>query len=67
MTTTSVTLKPYSLTELAKLYDVCIKTMKKWMKPFLAEIGEKNGRFYTISQVKIIFLKIGVPGQISAD
>ena len=67
MTTTSVSLKPYSLTELSKLYSVCIKTMKRWMKPFLAEIGEKNGRFYTISQVKIIFSKIGLPGQISAD
>jgi len=67
MKTTSVPLRPYSLTELSNLYSVCIKTMKKWMKPFIEEIGEKNGRFYTINQVKTIFLRIGVPGQISND
>ena len=67
MKTTSIPLKPYSLTELSKLYSVCIKTIKKWMKPFTEEIGEKNGRFYTINQVKVIFLRIGLPGQISND
>ena len=67
MKTTSIPLKPYSLTELSKLYSVCIKTIKKWMKPFSEEIGEKNGRFYTINQVKVIFSKIGLPGEISND
>ena len=67
MKTTSIPLKPYSLTELSKLYSVCIKTIKKWMKPFSEEIGEKNGRFYTINQVKLIFSKICLPGEISND
>ena len=38
MKTNTVALKPYSFTELAKLYDVCIRTMKKWMVPFEEEV-----------------------------
>jgi hypothetical protein len=54
-------IKPYSTKELASIYDVCDKTMKKWIKPFVAEVGEKNGRYYSVAQVKIIFDKLGVP------
>jgi hypothetical protein len=32
------------------------------MVPFAMQIGEKNGRYYTVLQVRIIFEKIGVPG-----
>ena len=67
MKTNIVRLKPYSLTELSKLYDVCIRTMKKWLGPFEAEVGAKCGRYYTITQVKIIFEKIGVPGEIVVE
>ena len=54
-------IKPYSTKDLASIYDVCDKTMKKWIKPFTSEIGEKNGRYYSVAQVKIIFDKLGVP------
>jgi hypothetical protein len=60
----TIQLKPYSLVELAKLYTVCDRTMKKWIKPFEQEVGEKNGRYYSISQVKIIFDKLGLPSEI---
>ena len=36
-------IKPYSTKELANIYDVCDKTMKKWIKPFSEQVGEKNG------------------------
>ncbi|MEY2828675.1 MAG: hypothetical protein RIQ33_533 [Bacteroidota bacterium] len=58
----SFELKPYSITELAKVYSVCNRTIKKWMRPFEKEIGEKQGRYYTVSQVKVVFEKIGLPG-----
>ena len=67
MKTNTVALKPYSFTELAKLYDVCIRTMKKWMVPFEEEVGEKRGRYYTIAQVKIIFEKLGLPAVIVVE
>ena len=57
-------LKSYSLTELSNLYNVSIRTMKKWMIPFEHEFGAKFGRYYTINQVRIIFERLGLPCEI---
>jgi hypothetical protein len=62
-----IQLRPYSLAEMGRLYSVCDRTFKKWVEPFAKEIGEKKGRYYTISQVKIIFEKLGLPGEIEVD
>ncbi len=58
-----IEIRHYSTKELAKLYGVCDKTLLKWMKRFEKEIGPKEGRYFTIAQVKIIFEKIGWPGR----
>ncbi|HEV8283830.1 MAG TPA: hypothetical protein VGQ09_05955 [Chitinophagaceae bacterium] len=63
----TIQLRPYSMAELARLYCVCDRTFKKWIAPFAEEIGLKPGRYYTISQVKIIFEKLGLPGEIQID
>ena len=55
-------MKHYSTKELARFYGVCDKTLLKWMKPFSNDIGQKQGRYYTVAQVKIIFDKLGMPG-----
>ncbi len=47
--------KPYTHKELSDYYDVCDKTLKKGLVPFAIQIGEKNGRYYTVVQVRIIF------------
>jgi hypothetical protein len=57
-----VELKPYTIAELADMYGVSKKTFRKWLEPFQELIGERNGFFYTIIQVKIIFEKLGLPG-----
>jgi transposase-like protein len=62
----SKNIKPYSLAELARLYEVCVRTMRKWMQPFTEEIGKRRGRYYTISQVKTIFEKLGYPANVEA-
>jgi transposase len=54
-------IRPYSTKDLAAIYGVCVKTMNRWIKPFAETIGTKNGRFYSVAQVKIIFDKLGVP------
>jgi hypothetical protein len=54
-------IRPYSTKELAGIYNVCDKTMKKWINPFIDEVGKKNGRYYSVVQVKAIFDKLGVP------
>lgn len=59
--------KPYSTKELAEIYGICDKTFKKWIKPFLDEIGIKQGRYYNVIQVKIIFAKLGVPCKMKQD
>ena len=62
-----IALKPYTLNELSKLYGVNFRTLKVWLKPFLSEIGEKKGRYYTIPQVKIIFKKLDLPSKIDLE
>lgn len=54
-------IRPYSTKDLASIYGVCVKTFKKWITPFATEIGEKNGRYFSVAQVKIIFEKLDVP------
>lgn len=61
---TQIKLKPYSITELARIYGVDPRTLKKWLIPFEQEIGIKQGRFYQIPQVKIIFEKLSLPSEI---
>ena len=49
-------------TQLALLYKVCPKTLAKWLKPFITEIGDLPGTYlFTPAQVKTIFDKIGEP------
>ena len=57
----TVEVKHYSTKELARFYGVCDKTLLKWMKPFEIDIGQRQGRYYTVAQVKIIFEKLGEP------
>lgn len=67
VTNNTIQLKAYSTGELAKLYGVSWRTLKKWIAPFEAEIGERRGRFYTITQVRIIFDKLSLPATIGID
>ena len=63
----AIKLKPYTVLELARMYEVSDRTMKKWLKPFENQIGTKIGYFYTIAQVKIIFEKLGTPGETTNE
>ena len=58
-------IKPYSSKELRQLYQVSQRTLLKWLQPFKGEIGKRNGHFYTVPQVEIIFSKLGVPYTIN--
>jgi hypothetical protein len=54
-------LRPHTLKELCALYGVCRLTFRKWLKPFEKEIGVRNGMYYSVLQVKVIFNKLGYP------
>lgn len=56
-------LKPYSLKELCGMYNVSKNTFKKWLCDFPEELGKRNGYYYSVIQVTLIFEKLGVPGK----
>jgi hypothetical protein len=56
-----IRLKPYSITELAELYECSLKTLKTWLRYFEKELGPRMGHYYTPKQIKIIFEELGVP------
>jgi len=62
-----ILVKPYMIRELCALYGVTDKVFRKWLKPFKDQIGERLGRYYTVSQVETIFNKLGVPYMIGED
>lgn len=54
-------IRSYSIGELSKLYNMSVKTMNRWLKPHNEVIGKREGRYYTVKQVKMIFDLIGLP------
>lgn len=60
-------LKPYGVKELCYLYEITDKTLKRWLKPFNQDIGTRNGRYYNVIQVEIIFTKLGVPRDVREE
>lgn len=54
-------IRPYSKKELTTMYAVSQKTMTRWLKPHLSKIGQREGRYYNVKQVKIIFDILGLP------
>jgi hypothetical protein len=60
-TTMDNMIKPCTITELADMYGVSLKTFRKWLQPHEEAIGKRLGRYYTTLQVRIIFDKLGFP------
>lgn len=54
-------LRPFTHKELALLYNVCWATFQRWIKMHEEEIGKKQGHFYNINQVRLIFRIFGMP------
>ena len=62
-----VELKPYTLSQLAKIYGVSRVTFRKWIKELKAELGKRSGNYYSIPQVKIIFSEMLLPSFIEVE
>jgi len=67
MTTKSngLLIKPYNIKELAEIYNMSSRTMTNWLTEHKEAIGKKIGRYYSAKQVKTIFEKLGLPGEIN--
>ena len=61
LTTSSIQLRAYSKTEIAKLYKISMKGLTRWLAPLKEELGPRVGRFYSPKQVEIIFREYGIP------
>ncbi len=57
-----IVVKPCSVAELAALYGVSEKVMRKWLAVIEQHTGKRRGRFYTAMQVSCILRRLGVPG-----
>lgn len=57
-------IRPYSKKELTAMYNVSNKTMTRWLKPHLATIGTREGRYYNVKQVLLIFDLFGLPDSL---
>ena len=57
-------IRPYSKKELTVMYKVSKKTMSRWLKPHLATIGTREGWYYNVKQVLIIFDLLGLPDSL---
>lgn len=63
----NVITRPYTVQQLAHMYGVSLKTLRKWFKPYREEIGQRTGHFYTVKQIDTIFYHIGIPPDLQVD
>ncbi len=59
-----IKIKRYKLRELAEIYEVNRKTFRGWLNKFKLELGTREGHYYSISQVKLIFSKLELPSAV---
>lgn len=57
-------LKPYTKKELASIYQISVRCLTSWIQRIKPEVGPKQGKYYTIRQVKIILDHLGLPGDM---
>jgi hypothetical protein len=62
-----IVVKPKSVAELAKMYEMTPRTLKKWLVPHEGIIGEKIGRYFSVNQVAVIFKCLGMPNKVFTD
>ena len=53
--------KPYMPGELAKYYQVSEKTFRCWLTDLKEKLGKRNGRYFNLKQVELIFQELGTP------
>ena len=64
---TPVDIKPYTISELARLYSIHRKTMGKWLNFLQGGLGSKLGNKFSILQVETIFQIFGTPSKLRGE
>lgn len=58
-------IKPYRIIDLAAIFDVNRKTMRRWMSNFPSELGKPDGKYYSINQVEFMIAQFGLPRRVT--
>ena len=57
-------IKPYRIIDLAAIFDVNRKTMRRWMNNFPGELHKREGKYFSINQVEFMIAQFGLPKKI---
>jgi uncharacterized protein YjcR len=61
----SIIVRPYRLKDLATIYDVSTRTMRRWIDAKLGDTGKKTTKYFMVEQVKSIMDVVGYPQKIA--
>lgn len=67
ITDTILEIKPYTKKELAVIYGISPRSFCTWFKKIEHEIGKKQGKYFTVNQVRLIVETLGLPGTIGEN
>lgn len=57
----NLVLRPYTTTDLCKIYGMSFPTFQKRFKPIKKKTGKKTGYFFSVNQVSVITEAWGTP------
>lgn len=58
-------IRPYRLMDLATIYDVSPRTIRRWIDAKAPEQGKKKKKYFTVDQVQGIVTALGIPQKIA--
>lgn len=58
-------IRPYFLMDLAALYGVSGRTMRRWIDAKAPQYAKKNSKYFTVEQVQGIINALGIPQKIA--
>ena len=61
----SLIIRPYRMKDLAAIYGVSAKTIRRWLDSKVPDEGRKTNLYFTVDQVKTIVTALGIPHKIS--
>ena len=59
-----IVVKPYTNQDLAKMFNMCSRTLRRNISGIKDQLGERRGHFWNIKQVEMIMAQIGRPYEI---
>ena len=58
-------IRPYRLMDLATIYDVSPRTIRRWIDAKVPKLGKKKKKYFTVDQVQGIVTALGIPQKVA--